>query len=33
VSLLWGGGLVMVLGTIVALSDRMRLKREDRLPA
>ncbi len=29
VSLVWAGGLVMVLGILVALSDRMRVKREE----
>jgi cytochrome c-type biogenesis protein CcmF len=31
VSLVWLGGLVMVCGTLIALSDRMRLKREEKL--
>jgi len=31
VSLIWLGGLVMAFGTIVALSDRMRLRREEKL--
>ncbi|MBI4364428.1 MAG: heme lyase CcmF/NrfE family subunit, partial [Candidatus Latescibacteria bacterium] len=30
VSLVWAGGLVMALGTIIALSDRMRLRREEK---
>jgi len=33
VSLIWAGGLVMVLGTLIALADRMRLKREEKLGA
>jgi cytochrome c-type biogenesis protein CcmF len=33
VSLIWVGGLVMVLGTLIALADRMRLKREEKLGA
>ncbi|HKW50686.1 MAG TPA: heme lyase CcmF/NrfE family subunit, partial [Candidatus Eisenbacteria bacterium] len=31
VSLVWLGGIVMVCGTLIALSDRMRLKREEKL--
>jgi len=31
VSFVWLGGLVMVCGTLIALSDRMRLKREEKL--
>ena len=31
VSLVWLGGVVMVLGTIVCLADRMRIKREEKL--
>jgi cytochrome c-type biogenesis protein CcmF len=31
VSLVWLGGVVMVLGTLIALSDRMRLRREEKL--
>jgi cytochrome c-type biogenesis protein CcmF len=31
VSLVWLGGVIMVLGTIVCLGDRMRLKREEKL--
>jgi cytochrome c-type biogenesis protein CcmF len=31
VSLVWLGGLVMVCGTLIALSDRMRLRREEKL--
>jgi cytochrome c-type biogenesis protein CcmF len=31
VSLVWLGGLIMVCGTLIALSDRMRLKREEKL--
>jgi len=31
VSLVWLGGIVMVFGTLIALSDRMRLKREEKL--
>jgi cytochrome c-type biogenesis protein CcmF len=30
VSLIWTGGIVMLLGTLVALSDRMRLRREEK---
>ena len=30
VSLVWGGGIVMVLGTLIALSDRMRIRREEK---
>jgi cytochrome c-type biogenesis protein CcmF len=30
VSLVWGGGIVMVLGTLIALSDKMRLRREEK---
>lgn len=30
VSLIWFGGIVMVLGTIFTLSDRMRLRREEK---
>ncbi len=30
VSLVWGGGLVMVFGTLIALSDKMRLRREEK---
>jgi cytochrome c-type biogenesis protein CcmF len=33
VSLIWVGGVVMVLGTLIALGDRMRLKREEKLAA
>jgi len=33
VSLIWVGGIVMVLGTLIALADRMRLKREEKLGA
>ncbi|MGH7680605.1 MAG: cytochrome c-type biogenesis CcmF C-terminal domain-containing protein, partial [Candidatus Eiseniibacteriota bacterium] len=31
VSFVWIGGIVMVFGTIIALGDRMRLKREEKL--
>jgi cytochrome c-type biogenesis protein CcmF len=31
VSLIWLGGLVMVFGTIIALTDKMRLRREEKL--
>ncbi len=31
VSLVWMGGIVMVLGTLIALGDKMRLKREEKL--
>jgi len=31
VSLVWGGGIVMVLGTLIALSDRMRIRREEQV--
>ena len=31
VSFVWLGGVVMVLGTLIALSDRMRLRREEKL--
>jgi cytochrome c-type biogenesis protein CcmF len=31
VSLVWAGGVVMVLGTLIALGDRMRLRREEKL--
>jgi cytochrome c-type biogenesis protein CcmF len=31
VSLIWVGGAVMVFGTLIALSDRMRLRREEKL--
>jgi cytochrome c-type biogenesis protein CcmF len=31
VSFVWLGGVVMVLGTLIALADRMRLKREEKL--
>ena len=30
VSFVWVGGLIMVLGTIIALSDKMRLRREEK---
>jgi cytochrome c biogenesis factor len=30
VSFVWVGGLVMVLGTILAASDKMRLRREEK---
>ena len=33
VSFIWLGGLVMVFGTLIALADRMRLKREEKLAA
>ncbi len=33
VSLVWLGGVTMVLGTLIALSDKMRLRREEKLPA
>jgi cytochrome c-type biogenesis protein CcmF len=33
VSLIWVGGIVMVLGTLIALADKMRLKREEKLGA
>ena len=33
VSLIWVGGVVMVIGTLIALADRMRLKREEKLGA
>jgi cytochrome c-type biogenesis protein CcmF len=31
VSLIWMGGLVMVFGTLIALTDRMRLRREEKM--
>ena len=31
VSLVWTGGIVMVLGTLIALGDKMRLKREEKV--
>ncbi len=31
VSLIWMGGIVMVIGTLFALSDRMRLRREEQV--
>jgi cytochrome c-type biogenesis protein CcmF len=31
VSLIWLGGVVMVFGTIIALTDKMRLRREEKL--
>ncbi|HLQ66423.1 MAG TPA: cytochrome c-type biogenesis CcmF C-terminal domain-containing protein, partial [Candidatus Limnocylindrales bacterium] len=31
VSFIWVGGLIMALGTIIALTDRMRLRREEKL--
>jgi len=31
VSFVWVGGLVMVLGTLIAISDKMRLRREEKL--
>jgi cytochrome c-type biogenesis protein CcmF len=31
VSFVWLGGIVMVFGTLIALSDKMRLKREEKL--
>jgi cytochrome c biogenesis factor len=31
VSLIWLGGLVMVFGTLIALTDKMRLRREEKL--
>jgi len=31
VSLVWLGGLVIAFGTIIALTDRMRLRREEKL--
>jgi cytochrome c-type biogenesis protein CcmF len=31
VSFVWGGGLVMVFGIIIAISDKMRLRREEKL--
>jgi cytochrome c-type biogenesis protein CcmF len=30
VSLVWAGGVIMVLGTLITLSDRMRLRREEK---
>ncbi|HET7904589.1 MAG TPA: heme lyase CcmF/NrfE family subunit [Candidatus Eisenbacteria bacterium] len=30
VSLIWSGGVVMLLGTLIALSDKMRLRREEK---
>ena len=33
VSLIWVGGIVMVIGTLIALADKMRLKREEKLGA
>ena len=33
VSFVWLGGVTMVLGTLIALSDRMRLRREEKLAA
>jgi len=33
VSLVWFGGVVMVLGTMISLADRMRIRREGRLGA
>jgi cytochrome c-type biogenesis protein CcmF len=33
VSFVWAGGVVMLLGTLVALGDRMRLRREEKLAA
>ena len=30
VSFVWVGGLIMVFGTLIALSDRMRLRREEK---
>jgi cytochrome c biogenesis factor len=30
VSLIWAGGLVMLFGTLIALSDKMRLRREEK---
>jgi cytochrome c-type biogenesis protein CcmF len=30
VSLIWAGGVVMVFGTLIALSDKMRLRREEK---
>jgi cytochrome c-type biogenesis protein CcmF len=33
VSLVWFGGVVMVLGTMISLADRMRVRREGRLGA
>jgi cytochrome c-type biogenesis protein CcmF len=33
VSFVWLGGIVMVIGTLIALGDRMRLKREEKLLA
>jgi cytochrome c-type biogenesis protein CcmF len=31
VSLIWAGGVVMVFGTLIALADKMRLRREEKL--
>jgi cytochrome c biogenesis factor len=31
VSFVWVGGLVMVFGTLIALSDKMRLRREEKI--
>jgi cytochrome c-type biogenesis protein CcmF len=31
VSLVWAGGVVMFLGTLISIGDRMRLKREEKL--
>jgi len=31
VSLVWLGGLIMVCGTLIALSDQMRLRREEKM--
>jgi len=33
VSLVWGGGLIIVLGTLIAISDKMRLRREEKAAA
>ena len=33
VSFVWLGGLTMVFGTLIALSDKMRVRREEKLPA
>ena len=33
VSLVWLGGVIMVLGTLICLGDRMRLRREEKLAA
>ena len=30
VSLIWAGGVVMLFGTLIALSDKMRLRREEK---